>query len=218
MFLGHFAVGLAARPLAPRLPLAVLLAAPQALDLVWPVMVGLGLERARIEPGHLEASPLVLEHMPYSHSLVAALGWALLCALGYRLVTRDRRGAVVVAALVLSHWLLDWVSHEPDMPLWPGSGRYGLGLWYSLPATLATELVMFAAGAWLYTRATVARGPIGRFGWPFLAVLLTAGFLAAVLGDPPPTIRALLISVAVLIVVVIGAAIAIERQRPARAA
>jgi len=221
MFLGHFAVGLAAKPLAPRLSLPILLAAPQVLDMAWPVFVGTGVERARIEPGHLEASALVLESMPYSHSLVAALGWALLCALAYTLLTRanpDRRGALVVAALVLSHWVLDWASHEPDMQLVPGGARYGLGLWYSLPATLATELAMFAVGVGLYTRATTATGRWGRIGWPVMVALLVAGFFAALLGKPPPDIEALVISAFVLIAVIIGVGVAIDRQRPLRAA
>lgn len=218
MFLGHFAIGLAARPLAPRAPLPVLLAAPQVLDIVWPVLVATGVEHARLEPGHLPAAPLVLEHMPYSHSLVAAAGWALLFALGYLVVTRDRRGAVVAALLVLSHWLLDWIAHEPDMPLVPGGARHGLGLWRSVPGTLTVELAMFALGAWLYTRDTAARGPVGRYGWPVLAAALTATFLSATLGAAPPTMNALLVGAAGIIVVVIGAAVAIDRQRPARAA
>lgn len=216
MFLGHFATGLAAKPLAPRASLPVLLIAPQVLDLAWPVLVATGVERAHLERGHLAASPLVLEHMPYSHSLVFALGWALVFALGYLAITRDRRGALVGAALVLGHWLLDWIAHEPDMPLVPGGARYGLGLWHSLPGTLAVELAMFAVGAALYTRATRATGPIGRWGWPILALLLVGAFVGATLGTPPPSIDALLATVAVMLVVVVGAAIAIDRQRPAR--
>ena len=99
MFLGHFATGLAARPLAPRVPLPALLAAPQVLDLIWPVLVGAGVERAHLEPGHLDASPLVLEHMPWSHSLLMAAVWGALVAVGWWLATRDRRGALVLAAL-----------------------------------------------------------------------------------------------------------------------
>lgn len=216
MFLGHFATGLAAKPLAPRASLPALLIAPQVLDLAWPVFVAAGVERAHLERGHLAASPLVLEHMPYSHSLVFAVGWALAFALGYRAITGDRRGAVVGAALVVAHWLLDWIAHEHDMPLWPGSARYGLGLWRSVPGTLAVELGMFAIGAALYTRATRATGPIGRWGWPCLALLLVGGFVAATIGTPPPSIDALLVTVAATLVLVVGAAVAIDRQRPAR--
>jgi membrane-bound metal-dependent hydrolase YbcI (DUF457 family) len=107
VFVGHFATGLMARPLAPRVPLPALLAAPQVLDLVWPVLVATGGERARIEPGHLDASPLALEHMPCSHSLAMAAVWALLVGVGWWLGTRDRRGALVLAVLVIGHWLLD---------------------------------------------------------------------------------------------------------------
>ena len=218
MFLGHFATGLAARPLAPKVPLPMLLAAPQVLDLVWPVLVGTGVERAHLEPGHLAASPLVLEHMPYSHSLVAAVGWALATAAIWMIATRDRRGALVIAALVVGHWFLDFVAHEPDMPLYPGDIGHGLGLWRSLPATLATELGMFAVGVWLYTRATVARGPIGRIGWPIFAVVLAALFVVATVGDPPPSIDGLLIAAGVLSALVIGVSVAIDRQRPAATA
>jgi hypothetical protein len=115
---------------------------------------------------------------------------------------------------VLSHWLLDWISHEPDMPLVPGGARYGLGLWRSLPGTLITELLMFAAGVWLYTRATRAIGPVGRYGWPALVTLLGLGFLAAAFGEPPPSTHALLVTLAVSFAVVLGAAIAVDRQRP----
>lgn len=218
MFLGHFATGLAAKPLAPKLPLPALLAAPQVLDLVWPVLVASGVERARLEPGHLDASPLVLEHMPWSHSLVMAAVWAVLVGVGWWLATRDRRGALVLAVLVIGHWLCDYVAHEPDMPLYPGGARYGLGLWRSLPATLVVELAMFAIGAWLYTRATVARGPMGRLGWPIFAAVLVALFVYATVGAPPPTIDGVIIAAGVLLVVIIAVATAIDRQRPARRA
>lgn len=215
MFLGHFATGLAARPLAPKVSLPVLLAAPQVLDLVWPVLVGAGVERAHLEPGHLDASPLVLEHMPYSHSLAMAAVWAALSAALLFAFTRDRRGALVVALLVIGHWVLDFVAHEPDMPLYPGDVGHGLGLWRSLPATLATELTMFAIGAWLYTRATVARGRFGRVGWPIFAAVLAALFVFSVAGDPPPSMNGLLISAGVLTVLVVAVAAGIDRQRPA---
>ena len=216
MFIGHFATGLAAKPLAPRASLPVLLVASQAMDLAWPVLVATGVERAHIERGHLAASPLVLEYIPYSHSLVAALGWALLFALGYLALTRDRRGALVSAGLVVAHWFLDWCSHGADVQVVPGGARHGLGLWRSVPGTLAVELGMFALGAVLYTRATRATGPIGRWGWPTLAALLAVAFVVTTMGPPPPSIDALLAAMGAMLVIVLGASIAIDRQRPAR--
>ena len=213
MFIGHFAVGLAAKPLAPRVPLPVLLAAPQVADIVWPVLTFTGVEHARIEPGHMEASPLVLESIPWSHSLLALACWALISAAVYFLWRRDPRGAWVVAALVLSHWVLDWVSHEPDMPLYPGGPRYGLGLWNSLPATIIVELVLFALGVWLYTRSTTATGRWGSAGWTGLVIFLLLSYVAAEVGTPPPSIRALDVVSLVMIVVVVVWSAAVDRQR-----
>jgi len=191
VFAGHFAVGLAAKRAAPRASLPVLLAAPQVLDILWPIFVMTGIEHAHVQAGATAASPLVLDYMPYSHSLVAALGWAALFGIGYLAVTRDRRAAVVLGLCVVSHWVLDWVAHAPDMPILHGDGpRYGLGLWQSVPATLVVELGMLAVGVAIYATATRARDRIGAIGWWALAGLLAAAELAAVLGPTPPDIHA----------------------------
>jgi hypothetical protein len=192
MFVGHFAVGLAAKRAAPRASLPVLLAAPQVLDILWPIFVATGIEHARIVPGAMPASPLVIDYMPYSHSLVSALALALAVGVGWALVRRDRRTAVVLAILVLSHWVLDWIAHAPDMPIFSGHGpRYGLGLWNSVPGTLAVELGLFAVGVAIYASATRARDRIGAIGWWALAGGLALAEVAVVLGPPPPDIDAL---------------------------
>jgi hypothetical protein len=132
MFLGHFAAGFAARPLAPRASLGTLLLACQFIDLLWPTFLMLGWERVRIEPGVTAGNPLVFEHYPISHSLLAVVGWAIALGTMSWLTRRDLRAALVIAALVLSHWLLDAIVHVPDLPLSPaGDARIGLGLWNS---------------------------------------------------------------------------------------
>lgn len=213
MFIGHLAVGLAAKPLAPRVPLPVLLLAPNVADVVFPVLVGAGVEHARIEPGHMAASPLVLESMPWSHSLLALAGWAALSAALYFLWRKDRRGAWVVAGLVLSHWILDWVTHEPDISLYPGGDRYGLGLWNSLPATVAVELVMFAVGVWIYTRATSGTGAWGRRGWAGLVVFLLVAYGAAEFGPPPASFDPLPVVMLAMVTLITVWAWAVDRQR-----
>jgi membrane-bound metal-dependent hydrolase YbcI (DUF457 family) len=191
MFLGHLAVGFAAKRAAPRAGLAPLMAAPVLLDLIWPLFVLLGLEEVRIEPGATAVTPLDFAWYPWSHSLAFAALWAALFAGAYLARTRDRAGAVVVAAGVLSHWALDLVVHRPDLPLWPGSARFGLGLWNSVPATVAVEVALFAAGVLLYASATRPRDRAGRIAlWGFV-LFAAASYAANLLGPPPPSARAI---------------------------
>lgn len=87
--------------------------------------------------------------------------WAALFGGAVWLASRDRAAVLVVAIGVVSHWVLDWVTHPPDMPLYPGGPRLGLGLWDSVGSTIAVETVMFIAGVALYARVT-RHGPGGR--------------------------------------------------------
>jgi hypothetical protein len=193
MFIGHFALGFAAKRAAPRLSLAALFAAAQLADVIWPFLLAAGVEQVRIVPGITAFTPLDFVSYPYSHSLLALALWGLLFGGICAVIVRDRRVMVVVAALVVSHWVLDWVTHRPDMPLYPGGPKMGLGLWNSVPATLAVESAMFAVGVWLYARATRARDVIGRRAFAAFVGFLLAAY-AANLGPPPPSITALVIA------------------------
>jgi membrane-bound metal-dependent hydrolase YbcI (DUF457 family) len=192
MFIGHFAVGFAARRAAPRTSLATLLTAAAFLDLLWPLFLWLGLERVRIAPGDTAFTPLEFESYPFSHSLLTSLGWALLCAAAYRARTKYARGALWVGVAVFSHWVLDFVSHRADLPLVPWGGpRVGLGLWNSVAATAVTEIAMFLGGLALYLSVTRARrwqGHVSLWGLVGVLAFLYAG---SVRGTPPPSVEAL---------------------------
>ena len=192
MFIGHFAVGLAAKRMEPRVSLAVLFVAVQFADLLWPVLVALGVEQVQIDPGNTPFTPLDFVSYPYSHSLVWLIVWGATLGVVYRGFVPDARRGVVVflAALVVSHWVLDVVTHRPDMPIYPGGPRIGLGLWYSVPATLIVETALYVFGVWVYGRTTAARDAIGRWGFAALAVFLPLGYAAAV-GAVPPSVAAL---------------------------
>jgi hypothetical protein len=127
MFIGHFAVGFAAKRVAPRLSLAALFAAAQLADVMWPVLVGLGIEQVRIDPGNTAFTPLDFVSYPYSHSLVFLGLWGAMFGLICARVIHDRRIVVIAAALVVSHWVLDWITHRPDMPLYPEASSSDLG-------------------------------------------------------------------------------------------
>ena len=173
MFLGHFAVGFAGKRLAPRVPLPVLILAPILLDGLWPIFLLLGWERVRIDPGNTAVTPLDFQSYPWSHSLLMSLIWSALLALVYRTLTRDGRGALWLAIAVTSHWVLDWVTHRPDLPLWPGGPLVGLGLWRSVTATVLVEAAMFVVGLWFYLRMTRPRGWKGRLSlWSLVTALL----------------------------------------------
>jgi uncharacterized membrane protein len=173
MFIGHFAVGFAAKKFAPRASMGALLAAPLFLDLLWPVFLLLGWEQVRIDPGNTRYTPLDLYHYPWSHSLLVAVVWATGFALIYYGIARYGSGAAAIWIAVVSHWVLDWVSHRPDMPLYPGGPKYGLGLWNSIAGTMIVELVMLGVGVWLYVRTTRARDRIGRYALvSYVSVLL----------------------------------------------
>jgi hypothetical protein len=192
MFIGHYAVGLAAKRLEPRLPLWTLLAAPQVLDLLWPVFVLGGIERFEIAPGDTAFTPLRFVHYPWSHSLLMATFWGLLFGVAFwRARGASLRAAGILVALVVSHWVLDFISHRPDMPLWPGGGPVlGLGLWQSRPATLLVEVLMFAAGVALYWRTTRPQDRTGTWSYVGLVAFLSLTYLGNFFGPPPPSTQA----------------------------
>ena len=194
MFLGHFGLALAAKRVAPRPSLGTTVMAAQWPDGIWPIFVLLGVEHVEIRPGVTTVTPLDFVSYPYSHSLMADLIWAALFAVVYGTLRKDWRGAIWLAVLVLSHWLLDVVAHRPDVPTWPGGPKLGTGLWNSLPATLIAEFALFGAGIWIYNRSAIARDTQGKvLLWTFV-ITLTVLYLAAVFGPPPPDERVLAIT------------------------
>lgn len=178
----------AGKSVAPRVSLGVLFLATLLPDLVLPVLVLAGIEHVRVVHTAATLGPLEFTFYPFSHSLAVTLLWAALGCLIYALVARDRHGAVVVLAVMGTHWLLDLLSHGPDLPLAPGlEVRVGFGLWRSLPATIAVEGGLFIAGVWIYLRATRARDRIGTLATAALVGLLAVLYAANLAGPPPPS-------------------------------
>jgi membrane-bound metal-dependent hydrolase YbcI (DUF457 family) len=190
VFIGHFGVGFGAKAAAHRPSLGTLFFAAQFADLLWPTLVLLGVERVRVAPGTTAFTPLDFESYPWSHSLLASLVAALLIAGAYRIARGPRRGALVVGVAVLSHWVLDFATHRPDLPLYPGGPKVGLDLWASLPGTLVVEGAIFVAGVAFYVRATEARDRTGVWALWGLVAFLIATYLGNLLGPPPPSPRA----------------------------
>lgn len=189
MFLGHIAVGLAGKRAAPSVSLATWVASVQLADLLWPIFLLAGVEHVRIAPGITAFTPLDFYDYPITHSLVGAATWATIFAGVWLAARRTKPIAVLLAAGVLSHWVLDLISHRPDMPVLPNGPYLGFGLWNSIPATLIVELTMFVAGIAMYVRGGGAGRRRVSF-WLFITFLLVAYFVAA-FGPPPPDVRTL---------------------------
>ena len=152
MFIGHIAVALAGKRMAPSVSLATWLASVQLVDLLWPLFLLTGLEHVRVAPGITRFTPLDFYDYPITHSLIGAVCWAVLFGGGWMIVRRNTRVAALLAAGVVSHWVLDAISHRPDMPVLPHGPYVGLGLWNSVAATLLVELTMFAGAIAVYVR------------------------------------------------------------------
>lgn len=193
MFAGHLAVALGAKRAAPRVSLGALVAAAFALDLLWPLLLLAGVESVRIAPGHTAFTPLDFVHYPWSHSLAAVLAWSLLAGAITAARPRTPLAGVVIGLLVASHWLLDALTHVPDLPLWPGGPVVGLGLWQSIPATVIVEGLLLAVGVELYRRRAPARDAIGRWALAALVTLVAVIWISGPFSPPPPSAQAIAI-------------------------
>lgn len=189
MFIGHDGIGFASKRLAPRASLGVLIAAPLLLDLLWPIFLLLGIEHVRIQRGAMRMSPFVFTDYPWSHSLLMSVVWGIVFGGGYVAFTRYVRGGIVIFASVVSHWVCDWIVHGPDLPLYPGGPKFGLGLWNHPIAVIAIESAMFAIGLLIYRDMTHPRDRIGSVMMWALVILLGAAFVFSASGAPPPDVR-----------------------------
>ena len=172
MFVGHYSAALAAKAAEPRAPLWTYVIGCQLLDVGWSGLIMTGAERVSFDPS-LPGSALVLEHMPWTHSLPASLIWSLAAALAVRFLLKlPVRACVCVGLAVFSHWIADLLVHRPDLELWFGGAKVGLGLWnYPVPEqALEIGLLAVAGAFWAAWRVRA-----GRHVWPaalFLALLV----------------------------------------------
>lgn len=216
MFIGHYAVAFAAKRVEPKISLGVLFVAAQLPDLVWPFLLLTGIEEVAIFPGITKVTSLDFVYYPYTHSLLSALLASAVCyGIAYRL-WHSRRAARVIGALVLSHWVLDFITHTRDLPLIFGFRfiKAGLGLWDHLAASLAVETTIFAVGLFIYTRTMKPKDKTGKLALWALVLFLLLAWASSIFGPPPPDVTTLALS-ALLLWLLIPWAIWIDLHRSA---
>lgn len=184
MFVGHYGPSFAAKSAESRIPLWLLFVAVQFVDVLWGIFVLLGIEKVRIVPGITASSPLDLYYMPYTHSLIGALGWSalayLLCQMAPRL--RGRRIGLIVAAAVFSHWILDLIVHRPDMALYDSVFKMGFGLWNYRLAAFILEMAVLFGGAAMYAKSVSRKWKVVVYTASLAALQLVGTFFF-----PPPS-------------------------------
>jgi len=212
MLAGHLAVALGTKKADPGLPLWALVGAAFWLDLLWPILLLLGLEQVQVHPGDTAFTNLEFVSYPWTHSLVMVLVWATGAAVVARLLGLHWRSGLVLGALVFSHWALDFITHRPDLPLWPGGPAVGLRLWDSVPGTFAVEGGLYLAAVWLYARSSRGKDRVGRYA--FGALILLVGLLWATQPwSPPPPSATAVASGALILWLLLPWAAWIDRHR-----
>lgn len=192
MFIGHFAVGFALKKAEPKVPLGIWFASALFLDILWPIFLLLGIEKASVVPGITVVTPLNLEIVYWSHSLVMAIAWSLLFGAAVWAKVRTANAFIFSAIGVFSHWILDYVTHRPDMPLAPHAQSVGLGLWNSLAGTLVVELSLFAIGVTIYVKLFHKVSQRIWIHFSLLIVFFLVMYAAAIFGPPPPNDQTIL--------------------------
>jgi hypothetical protein len=192
MFLGHFGTGFVGKKFSKSSSLGTYFIAAQWIDLVWPILLLLGIEKVEIDPGVSAVTPLDFNYYPFSHSLIGVIVWGILFGLVYFLIKKNYKTAVILGLLVVSHWFLDLLVHIPDLPIFPGEGiKVGLGLWNSLTATLIVEGSIFALGVYLYYKTTKAKNKTGTYSLIGLIVFLLLIYISNLIEPPPESVEAI---------------------------
>ncbi len=219
MFIGHYGVALALKRAEPKVSLGTLFFVTQFVDVLWGIFILIGWERARVEPGITEATPINFLSYPLSHSLVAALVWAAVAAAVYyswptRDTARHGHATIIVAVVAASHWFLDVIVHRPDLPLAGSqSAKVGLGLWDSLPGTIAAELLILAVGLVLYLTISVKRHRPRRGRVALLTVVILGLGAASYFGPMPENMTVVAVGALVMFLGLTALAAWVDRRR-----
>ncbi len=215
MFIGHYAPAFAGAAIEPKVKLWHMFAAVQLVDIVWAVFILTGIESMRIVPGFTAANHFDLYHVPYSHSLPMSVVWAIAGGAAYYFARRGagRTAALVVGAGILSHWFADLIVHTPDLELWFGGPKVGLGLWHYREISLIVEVGLLMGGVYLYQNLTEPSHRLGEYSPGLFLGFMIALQAFNTFGAPPPTPNAAAITALFAYFILIGGAAMLDYTR-----
>jgi hypothetical protein len=190
MFVGHYAASLVLKSVDKKTSLGMLFIGVQFVDILFFPLVLMGIEKFDLVLNHTESTHFDLVFMPYSHSLVATVVWAVIVYLGLRLLLRGasaskNRTALMMALAVASHWFFDLIVHTPDLPLaGDGSLKMGFGLWNNAVATYLLEAALLLVGLGIYLKSTTASTFAGKYGMAIFVVFMLIVNANNIFGPP----------------------------------
>lgn len=195
MFIGHFAIGLGAKKFVPQVNLGLLFIFCQLLDLIWPVLVLAGIESVHVDHTATVVTPFMFDHYPYSHSLLATVIYGLVLGVTAGYFFKSKKVGLVTMLVTSSHWILDFITHRPDMPILFEGEKVGLGLWNHLGLTVAIEVSMFVAGVLLFIKVGSLISKKQKLWFYGLCAFLLVSYAANIWGpklpqDTPPSMIA----------------------------
>jgi membrane-bound metal-dependent hydrolase YbcI (DUF457 family) len=218
LFVGHYGPSFAAKAVKSPIPLWVLFIAVQLLDIFWGIFVLLDIEKVRIVPGITATNPLDLYYMPYTHSLPGAMVLSIVAAVAYYVFRKGDglSAAALVGAAVFSHWILDWLVHRPDLPLYDNSFKVGLGLWNYPVFAFLLEIAVLFSGIYLYMKTTRRVASGGDFGVVIFGFVMLAFQAYVFFGRPPTSDKAAAVTSLFFYFAFAGTAYWLERKRAPR--
>lgn len=193
MFLGHYAVAFGAKKIDPKISLGTLFLSANFLDLIYPFFVLIGVENIQVNKDFVGLMPYEF-YYPYSHSLIMAIVWGILVGVVFCIPSQKIKKMSLLFFLVISHWVLDFISHRPDIPVFLNGPHYGLFLWRNLILTITVEMSLFLLGLSLYVKTKGWKGLQKKWTFVLLVGLLLVIYAGSIFGPPPPNTTAFAIS------------------------
>jgi len=192
MFIGHFGLGLTAKKLDRYVSLGTYFLAAQFLDLLWPIFLILGWEKAEPIPNGPPLENLNFVSYPYSHSLFFAVVWGILFGIVFYARTKRKGTSFLLGFLVVSHWILDYITHVPDLPIAPWSDyKVGLRLWDHQVATIVIESIIFIGGIIIFLQSVHFKKRVPYVSFFIMMLLLAGIFISSFYSPPPPSMKVL---------------------------
>jgi hypothetical protein len=162
--INHAATALIIKKEFINVPIIWLLISVQLMEIFWVILNFLGVERTTTEKEVRYVGDVHLSFMPFSHSIVTMVGVGLLAWLIISKGLGLPEAGIAVGIGVISHLILDLITHSSDIAIAPfiKSPKFGLGLYARYPIVAFILEIGYGIVCWR----------IYKGDWALLAVIV----------------------------------------------